>query len=170
MSRAPQLVRFGAFDADLATGVLRKNGRRVKLQNQPFRVLAILIERGGETVTREELRQALWSTDTFVDFEQSLNAAVAKLRQALGDSADNPRFIETQTRRGYRFIAAVSCAGENGEARNHPTPPAAAPAFVSSQAAVDAPGARPRRPWRWMVFVFVLFAVGAVLGFGFGTG
>lgn len=89
-----------------------KQGRRINLQEQPFRVLAILLENPGQTVTREQLRQALWTADTFVDFDRSLNAAVAKLRQALGDSADNPRFIETQARRGYRFIAPVNVAAE----------------------------------------------------------
>src|SRR5438270_5405448 len=98
---------FGLFEVDLTEGVLIKNGRRIKLQEQPFRILAILLEHPGETVSRERLRQALWTADTFVDFDRGLNAAMAKLRQVLGDSADNPRFIETQARRGYRFIAPV---------------------------------------------------------------
>jgi DNA-binding winged helix-turn-helix (wHTH) protein len=89
----PDLVRFGLFEVDLTEGVLIKNGHRIKLQEQPFRILAILLEHPGETVSREQLRQALWTADTFVDFDRGLNAAVAKLRQALGDSADNPRFI-----------------------------------------------------------------------------
>jgi Tol biopolymer transport system component/DNA-binding winged helix-turn-helix (wHTH) protein len=108
MPTRPALVRFGLFELDLAEGVLIKNGRRIKLQEQPFRLLSILLEHPGETVTREQLAQGLWPADTFVDFDRSLNAAVAKLRQALGDSADNPRFIETQARRGYRFIAPVT--------------------------------------------------------------
>jgi Tol biopolymer transport system component/DNA-binding winged helix-turn-helix (wHTH) protein len=104
------VVRFGLFELDLAQGVLMKEGRRIKLQEQPFRILSILLERPGQTVTREQFRQALWTADTFVDFDRGLNAAMAKLRQAVGDSADNPRFIETQARRGYRFIAPVSVA------------------------------------------------------------
>jgi TolB-like protein/DNA-binding winged helix-turn-helix (wHTH) protein/Tfp pilus assembly protein PilF len=101
-------VRFGAFEVDLRAGELRKNGVRIKLQEQPLQVLAMLLECPGEVVTREELQRKLWSTDTFVDFEHSLNAAVKRLREALGDSADNPRFIETLPRHGYRFIAPVA--------------------------------------------------------------
>ncbi len=102
-----RFIRFGLFEADLHAGELRKNGLKIKLQEQPFRVLSLLLERAGEVVTREELRQKLWSMDTFVDFEHSLNTSIKKLRQALGDSADNPRFVETLARRGYRFVAPV---------------------------------------------------------------
>jgi Tol biopolymer transport system component/DNA-binding winged helix-turn-helix (wHTH) protein len=112
MPTRPAVVRFGLFEVDLAEGVLIKNGRRIKLQEQPFRLLSILLEHPGETVTREQLRQVLWVADTFVDFDRGLNAAMTKLRQALGDSADNPRFIETQARRGYRFIAPVTAPVE----------------------------------------------------------
>ncbi|MBV9497930.1 MAG: winged helix-turn-helix domain-containing protein, partial [Acidobacteriaceae bacterium] len=101
----PEIVRFGVFELDLTEGLLIKGGHRIKLQEQPFRLLSMLVKCPGETVTREQLRQALWTADTFVDFDRGLNAAMAKVRQALGDSADNPRFIETQARRGYRFIA-----------------------------------------------------------------
>src|SRR5512147_948714 len=104
---SPKVVRFGIFEADLVAGELRKRGRKVELQDQPFHVLAVLLGRPKEVVTREELRQALWPADTFVEFDESLNKAVQKLRQALGDSADNPRFIETRPRKGYRFIAPV---------------------------------------------------------------
>jgi len=100
-------VRFGVFAVDLAAGELRKNGARIRLQEQPFQILAILLERPGDAVTREELRQRLWPADTFVDFDHSLNTAVNKLREALGDSASNPRYVETLARRGYRFLAAV---------------------------------------------------------------
>lgn len=112
MSVGPKTVRFGVFELDLTEGVLIKNGRPIKLQEQPFRLLSILLEHPGETVTREQLRQVLWTADTFVDFDRGLNAAMTKLRQALGDSADNPRFIETQARRGYRFIAPVAAPFE----------------------------------------------------------
>ena len=111
MSEAPvpsrQVVRFGAFELDLRVGELRKAGVRVNLQEQPLKVLECLVERAGELVTREELRQRLWQGDTFVDFEHGVNAAVKRLRETLGDSAETPRFIETLPRRGYRFVAPV---------------------------------------------------------------
>ena len=107
VARSAQIVRFGVFEADLQTGELHKNGVKVPLQGQPFQVCALLLERSGELVTREELRQKVWPEDTFVDFEQALNTAVAKIRLALGDDADNPRFVETLPRRGYRFIGPV---------------------------------------------------------------
>jgi cholera toxin transcriptional activator len=104
---SPRIARFGVFELDLAAGELRKNGAKLRLQEQPFQVLALLLERAGDVVTREELRQKLWPADTFVDFDHSLNTAVNKLRETLGDSASSPRYIETLARRGYRFIAAV---------------------------------------------------------------
>src|SRR3954452_17971956 len=97
--------RFGAFEADAATGELRRQGLRIKLNAQPFQVLLMLLERPGELVTREEIRQRLWPADTFVDFDHSLNTVINKLRETLGDSASNPRFVETLARRGYRFLA-----------------------------------------------------------------
>jgi TolB-like protein/DNA-binding winged helix-turn-helix (wHTH) protein/Tfp pilus assembly protein PilF len=100
-------VRFGLFEVDLRAGELRKDGVKIKLQAQPFQVLVTLLQHAGEVVTREELRRELWPTDTFVDFEHGLNAAVKRLRDALGESAENPIFIETLARRGYRFIAPV---------------------------------------------------------------
>jgi DNA-binding winged helix-turn-helix (wHTH) protein/tetratricopeptide (TPR) repeat protein len=100
--------RFGVFELDLETGELRKAGVRLKLQKQPLQVLKLLLQRSGETVTREELRSEIWSSDVFVDFDNSLNTAVNKLRDALGDTSGSPRFIETVPRRGYRFIAAVT--------------------------------------------------------------
>jgi cholera toxin transcriptional activator len=107
VSSEKRVFRFGLYQADAAAGELRKNGRRVKLQEQPFQVLLLLLERPGAVVTRDEIRQALWSDDTFVDFDHSLNTVVNKLRDALDDVASNPRFIETLARRGYRFIAPV---------------------------------------------------------------
>src|SRR5215471_13787687 len=100
-------AQFGLFAADLEQRVLTKAGLRVKLQEQPFQVLALLVERQGELVTREEIRQKLWPANTFVEFDDGLNTAIKKIRTALGDSAENPRFIETVPRRGYRFIAPV---------------------------------------------------------------
>jgi DNA-binding winged helix-turn-helix (wHTH) protein/Tol biopolymer transport system component len=112
-------VRFGIFELDLRAGELRRNGSKVKLQEQPFQVLTLLLERPGEVVTREELQKKLWSTDTFVDFDHSLNAAIRRLRDALGDSAENPRFVETVARRGYRFIAPL-CGGNDSVAAAPP--------------------------------------------------
>jgi DNA-binding winged helix-turn-helix (wHTH) protein len=105
---ARQVLRFGSFEADLASGELRKHGRKIRLQEQPFQVLALLLHHPGELVTREVLQQRLWPADTFVDFDTGLNSAVKKLRDVLGDSAESPRFIETLPRRGYRFLAAVN--------------------------------------------------------------
>jgi len=110
-SSAGRIVRFGVFEVDLVSGELRKNGSLIRLQEQPFQVLTMLLERPGEVVTREDLRTKLWPADTFVDFDHSLNTAVNKLREALGDAASNPRFVQTVARRGYRFIAPVV---ENG--------------------------------------------------------
>ena len=102
-----RVARFGVFEIDLSAGELRKNGVKQRLQGQPFQVLTVLLERAGEVVTREELQQKLWPSDTFVDFDHSLNTAINKVREALGDSASSPRFVETLARRGYRFIAPV---------------------------------------------------------------
>jgi cholera toxin transcriptional activator len=102
--------RFGVFEADIATGELRKSGVRLRLQDQSFQVLLLLLERPGEIVSRDELRQKLWPYGTFVDFDHSLNSIVNKLRETLGDSASNPRFIETLARRGYRFLVPVEAA------------------------------------------------------------
>jgi DNA-binding winged helix-turn-helix (wHTH) protein len=102
-----RIVRFGVFELDLEAGELRRNGVKLHLQEQPFQVLAILLERAGMVVAREELRQKLWKEDTFVDFDHSLNTAVNKLREVLGDSASSPQYVETLARRGYRFIAPI---------------------------------------------------------------
>ena len=110
-TRAPEIVRFGVFEVDLRAGELRKQGNRIRLQEQPLQVLAVLLQRSGEVVTREELRSQIWPQDTFVDFDNSLNTAINKLREALGDSADNPRYVETLPRRGYRFLAPVTSDG-----------------------------------------------------------
>jgi len=102
-----RVARFGVFELDLNAGELRKSGVRLRLQGQPIQVLTLLLERAGDVVTREELREKLWAADTFVDFDHSLNTAINKVREALGDSASSPRFVETLARRGYRFIAPV---------------------------------------------------------------
>jgi len=120
---ARKIARFGVFEADLLSGELRKGGTKIRLQEQPFQVLALLLERPGEVVTREELRRQLWPADTFVDFDHSLNTAVNKLREALADSASHPRFVQTVARRGYRLIAPV----EHDEAGAAPARPRPAP-------------------------------------------
>lgn len=107
-STLPKVVRFGAFELDVRAGELRRQGRKIKLQDQPFRVLTMLLEQPGQVVTREELRGRIWPGDTFVDFDQGLNKTILKIREALGDDADNPRFVETLPRRGYRFICPVA--------------------------------------------------------------
>src|ERR1019366_8116640 len=134
----PSLVRFGAFELDLRTGELRKHGIRLKLQDQPFQVLQALVERPGELVTREDLQRKIWADGTFVDFDQSLNRAVNKVREALGDTAENPRYIETMARRGYRFIAPVEGAPKLAAPVKCPPKPVAP---TASQAATAG------RPW-----------------------
>src|SRR5260370_16036602 len=101
------IYRFGIFEVDLRTGELRRNGIKLKIQEQSLQVLAMLLAEPGALVTREELRNRLWSADTFVDFDHSINAAIKRLREVLSDETENPRFIETLPRRGYRFIAPV---------------------------------------------------------------
>src|ERR1700756_1926235 len=100
--------RFGVFELEAQTGELRRNGIKLKLQEKPYQVLLRRLEHGGQTVTRDELRTILWPADTFVDFETGLNTTIKRLRETLGDSAENPSFIETVPKRGYRFIAPVS--------------------------------------------------------------
>ena len=115
VSSRPHEVRFAAFAVDLQAGELRKHGVKIKLQEQPFQILLVLLERPGEVVTREELQKRLWSGNTFVDFEHSLATAVKKLRRALGDSAAHSQFIETLPRRGYRFIATLEAEPRTGK-------------------------------------------------------
>ena len=130
--RSANVKRFGTFEVDLRARELRKGGIRIRLQDQPFEILAMMLERPGDVVTREELRQRLWPAGTFVDFEHSLNAAIKRLRAALGDDADNPRFVETLHRRGYRFIAAVDSEGQPVRNLHVVRPPVSKPADVVS--------------------------------------
>src|SRR5580765_365940 len=111
----PQILSFGPFEFDRQSGELRKHGMRVRLADQPRAVLELLLDHHGEIVTREEIRQRLWAADTFVDFDAGLSSVVRKLRDALGEAADHPRYIETVPRRGYRFIATT--ATRTGERR-----------------------------------------------------
>jgi DNA-binding winged helix-turn-helix (wHTH) protein/Tfp pilus assembly protein PilF len=149
----PVLVRFGVFEADLRAGELRRNGVKLRLQDLPFRMLTLLLSRPGEVITREEFRQALWPPDIFVDFEQGISSAVMRLRDALRDSADNPIFIETIERRGYRWIAPihppdpVSEESQKQELPENPATSVAAP--VSSRPA----------PWGKMLFAVPVLAL-----------
>src|SRR5438132_3834285 len=102
-------VRFAAFELDSRASELRKQGTKIKLQEQPFQILQVLLQRPGEIVTREELQQKIWPSDTFVDFDHGLYNAIKRLREALGDSAETPRFVETLSRRGYRFVGKIEC-------------------------------------------------------------
>jgi DNA-binding winged helix-turn-helix (wHTH) protein len=120
--RPTSVVRFGNYEVSLQSGEVRKAGLKIRVQHQPLKLLEILLERPGEVVTREELRSRVWSDESFGDFDQAVNIAIGKLRSALGDSAENPRFIETLPKRGYRFIADVSVV--DGEA--HPKRPESA--------------------------------------------
>src|SRR5947207_236065 len=103
-----RILCFGSFEVEVASGELRQQGLKIRLQEQPFRLLVLLLDHAGDVVAREKVRETLWPAETFVDFDHSLNTAVRKLREALGDSADAPRYVETIARRGYRFIAPVS--------------------------------------------------------------
>jgi cholera toxin transcriptional activator len=116
---AARVFRFGVFEANEAAGELRKHGVRIKLHSQPFKVLLLLLERPMGIVTREEMRQRLWGTETFVDFDHGLNTAVNKIREALGDSASVPRYVETVSGRGYRFLAPVTAGSDSC---NHTSP------------------------------------------------
>jgi len=149
--------RFGVFEVDLRAGELRRNGIKVKLQEQPLQVLAALLDQPGEIVSREQLRNRLWPADTFVDFDHSLNAAIRRLRDALGDSAENPTFVETVARRGYRFLAPVSEIPPNGHGP------------VPVERAVPAPvAAAPRSHRRWLaalIAAVLLLLAGLVIGF-----
>jgi len=150
------VIRFDVFDADLQTQELRKHGVRLRLPGQSFQILKMLLERPGQLVTREEFQKALWPSDTFVDFDHSLNAAVNRLREALGDSAEEPRLVETLPRRGYRFIASI----EGREPLRLPEREQV-PAALADDAVV--PPVQPRRPWlRYsIVSIAVVLVVGA---------
>jgi cholera toxin transcriptional activator len=132
--------RFGGFEADSVTGELRKRGIRIRLHAQPFQVLLLLLDRPGELLTREEISRVLWPDGTFVDYEHGVNSAVNRLRQALGDSAGNPRFVETLARKGYRFVAPVERIGGNATS---PTPTGELQAAVADLALSFEPAGSP---------------------------
>jgi DNA-binding winged helix-turn-helix (wHTH) protein len=144
-----RIVRFSTFEVDLQTGELRQRGQKIRLQEQPFQVLAALLERPGDVVTREELRSKLWPADTFVDFDHSLNAAIKRLRDALGESAEKPIFIETLARRGYRFIGNVEI----------PATPSALPDLKYLPTNASGPWAL---KWRFVAAMVAIVAVASV--------
>src|SRR5579872_1126601 len=156
-------VSFGVFEMDLETGELRKHGLRIRLQPQPFDVLAMLVERAGHVVTREELQQKLWPANTFVDFDHGLNKAINKIREALGDSAETPRFVETVARRGYRFLADVRMTVP-AAAAIPPLPadspiPSAPTVTTALDRAIEAPAPsllRSRHAWTWVLAASVV--------------
>jgi TolB-like protein/DNA-binding winged helix-turn-helix (wHTH) protein/Tfp pilus assembly protein PilF len=167
-------ARFGLFVVDFRAGELLKNGRRIRLQDQPLQVLAMLLEQPGEVVAREELRQRLWPNDTFVDFDHGLNNAINRLRETLCDSAENPRYIETLPRRGYRFVAqlegqtvaaAPPALGES-VASNKPTQE---PVLAAAQSTTALTGQRSWLRRRWIAFVASAIAISALLGLAVGA-
>lgn len=154
-SPARETIQFGVFEVDFRTGELRKQGTRIKLQEQPFLVLQALLEQPGQVVTREELQQKIWPADTFVDFDHGLNNAIRRLREALGDNAEKPRFIETLSKRGYRFV----CAIKNGTPATEPQ----VAAVVGEPTQTEAPE-RKRKGFFWVPAL--VFAVAAALALG----
>ena len=161
LASAARLIRFGVFELDLRTGELRKSGLKLRLHGQPVEVLKVLLERPGELVTREELEKRLWVGDTVVEFEHSINAAVNRLREALGDSADNPRFIETLARRGYRFIYPVDVGAHGGAP---PVAPVSAPAADVGAGLALPSGAQQAAPLqkRWRLALAAMGIVGVL--------
>ncbi|MFN8060797.1 MAG: winged helix-turn-helix domain-containing protein [Vicinamibacterales bacterium] len=171
---ARRRARFAVFEADLRSGELRKQGRRLRLQGQPFQLLALLLERPGDIVSREEIRAHLWPSDVVVDFDHSLNKAINKLRDALGDSAESPRFIETLPRRGYRFVASVEWEdlepSESSGATELPLTPSvatfgdAAEPGVAPSVVVAAPARADRRGSGWRIAAGLALVTAVAVG------
>ena len=164
VSPTQEMVRFGLFELDLRAAQLTRNGTKIRLPQQPLQLLSVLIESPGEIVTREQLRQRLWPSDVFIDFDHGLNKSIQKLRDALGDSADSPRYIETIPRVGYRFIAPI----RNGTGSREPEadieiprplqPPPVTPVPPALAAVAGNPGAR------WLLLVAAGLAICAAIG------
>jgi DNA-binding winged helix-turn-helix (wHTH) protein len=155
-----QRWRFGIFVVDGQRSELRRGGTPVKLREQSFRILVLLLDRAGDIVTREELRQALWPSDTWVDFDHSLNTAIMKLRDVLGDSADKPLYIETIPKRGYRFVAPVSQAGDPG---TQPPKTDSSPVAPLTTVPVEQPRRRHLVPYTIAALCLLLAAIGATV-------
>ena len=163
-ARPPRRYRFGVFEVDSTTGELRRNGMRVKLHSQPFQVLLMLLERHGEMLTREEICRELWPDGTVVDYDHGMNSAVNRLREALGDKASNPRFVETLARRGYRFVAPVERIGryDASTAGHISEEPRAVPAETKAgllDRALAAPEDLPKSPHSVVRTLFLLLQV-----------
>jgi DNA-binding winged helix-turn-helix (wHTH) protein/Tol biopolymer transport system component len=155
----PRVIRFGLYEVDLAAHELRRDGLTIKLQARPFEVLTILLERAGEVISREEFRRRIWSADIFINFDTSLNTTINKLRQALDDDAENPRFIATAGRRGYRFIAPVTVFSSGA------LTPASTSEALSSPSANASNGAARRSSWQYAVVGIASFVVISILAF-----
>lgn len=168
--------RFGVFEADAASGELRRQGVRIKLSAQPFQVLMLLLKQAGEVLTREEIARELWPEGTFVDFDHGVNSAVNRIREALGDSASGPRYVETLARRGYRFIAPVERIGDTVIAAAAPPPPEETPEFIppvelvarSKRSILATTTELPRTPYAVVQTLFVLLQL-MYLGFYVGA-
>ena len=164
------LYRFGVFEADSVTGELRRKGVRIKLHSQPFHILFMLLQRPGEMLTREEICRELWPDGTFVDYEHGVNSAVNRLREALGDKASNPRFVETLARRGYRFLAPVEPIPQTGDIpiseQPSPTPTSTPTGFLDSILA--APEDLPKSSHSLVQTLFILLQL-MYLGFYIGA-
>lgn len=178
--RTARRFRFGVFEADAATGELRRQGIRVKLNTQPFQVLAMLLERPGELLTRDQIARELWPDGTFVDFEHGVNSAINRIREALGDTAGSPRFIETLARRGYRFVAPVerieiepappmpSALSSSAQAKPEPLPAAPEPELGLGGRILASPQELPKAPFPVVQTLFLLFQL-MYLGFYIGA-
>jgi DNA-binding winged helix-turn-helix (wHTH) protein len=164
---AGRVFRFGVFEANEAAGELRKHGVRIKLHSQPFKVLLLLLERPMGVVTREEMRQRLWGTETFVDFDHGLNTAVNKIREALGDSASAPRYVETVSGKGYRFLAPVTADSGPGNQTN-PAPEARREMGLSAGTILTTPDELPAAS-RMLVRTLLLLIQMMYLGFYIGA-
>jgi len=177
---ATSRYRFGVFEADASTGELRKQGIRIKLNAQPFQVLLMLLDRPGEVLSREQLSQSLWSDGTFVDYEHGLNSAVNRIREALGDSASNPRFVETLARRGYRFVAPVqritsepiASDTDSAQTSDRPTPAdlstLSEPPEFTSTGILPTPDELPKAPHKQVRALFLLLQL-MYIGFYVGA-
>lgn len=166
-SSTPRCYRFGIFEADAATGELRRKGRRIRIAAQPFQMLLLLLDEPGALVTREQICQTLWPEGTFVDFEHGVNSAANRLREALGDVASNPRFIETLARRGYRFLAPVEVL-EDGASVHAPKVNGKEAAATPLRGILATPDQLPRSPRRVVLTLFALLQL-MYLGFYVGS-
>jgi DNA-binding winged helix-turn-helix (wHTH) protein len=156
----PGTFRFGEFELDVDAGELRKNGNRLKLQPQPFKLLVLLVRRSGNLVTREEIRRELWSDDTFVDFDQAVNFAIKQIRDIVRDAAERPLYVETVPRRGYRFIAPVDTAPEAAAPNTHGTTVRLQKALWTNIAELRIAEARRRRQTFIAIVVLLLLFAG----------